>query len=728
MNNLESESGILNLEFHTFETSNTNYKPNYMRKIFTLVVLTICLAVQLPAQVLVGTDPMLKNAILEEFTGIHCTYCPEGHAIAASIVENNPGRAFAIALHQGSFAAPSGSEPDYRTPFGDPIANQTGLTGYPSGTVNRHLFSGTKTALDRGAWSGACDMIMQETSPVNIGITSDYEAATRQLTINVELYYTSNAPTSTNFINVALTQDSVYGPQTGGGAGNNYRHMHMLRHMITGQWGDQVTTTTAGSVVNRTYTYTVPAAYLSVPAIVEHMKVVAFVSKDHQEIYTGDQVDAIGGTNLYIGKFTSDESYIQSGNPGVEQLFNLEALSNLAGTEVFEMWLEGENVPSDWQYSFIVNGLEQTQLTNVDLINGMPSPVTIKVTPGTSAGFPSFIIKMRSLSNPAAPIKMYKVMLVSGVTDLLVNGTGGPQSVDNQGAYTAGFDAAGITSYAVVNANVMRDMINADAYDDVITCWLNIAWTFPALSDSQAEAVMAFMDAGHNIFIGGQDIGWDIMSGADGSNGTPVTQEFYTDYLKAAFVNDGSSSNNRLNAVTTDPLFGAVAQSTIVDVYGGNMYPDEINALTGADVIFKYQVATKNGAIKYQAPDYRAIYFGIGLEMVGNADVRNEIIEITRQWLTGEFVGVEYTDAANTLLSGQNYPNPASDYTYLSVSKEAIGGTLVIFDMSGRKVLSQQLNSGILYRIDLSNLHSGVYSYSILKDNNRSGARKLIVK
>ena len=43
------------------------------------------------AQNIVGTDPENKNVILEEFTGIHCTYCPQGHQIAQGIQNSNPG-------------------------------------------------------------------------------------------------------------------------------------------------------------------------------------------------------------------------------------------------------------------------------------------------------------------------------------------------------------------------------------------------------------------------------------------------------------------------------------------------------------------------------------------------------------------------------------------------------------------------------------------------------------
>lgn len=699
-----------------------------MSKRFFTIISGLFVAATVSAQVLVGTDPMLKNSILEEYTGIHCGYCPDGHLIAQGIMDANPGRAFTIAIHQGSFATPSAGEPDYRTDFGDALAGQTALTGYPSGTVNRHVFSGSTTALSRGAWSASAAQIMQQVSPVNVGISSSYEASTRELTIDVELYYTSDAPTASNYINVALIQDSIYGPQTSGGAGNNYRHMHMLRHLITGQWGDAVTTTTAGSLVNRTYTYTVPASYRSVPALVENMKVVVFVTKDHQEIYTGDEVDAIGGSNLYIGKLVSTESYIQKGYPTAENLFNLEAISNITGTEPFEFSLGAESAPADWQASFIIDGQEYTSNAVINLTKGETKPVVVKVVAGNLAGFPGFVLNMKSVNNPSAPAKQYRVMVVSGVTDLVVNGTGGPQSQTHQAVYLNGLAASGIASYAVVDANVMRDMVNANAFWDVFNLWLNIAWTFPALTDDQAEAVMDFMDAGHNVLIAGQDVGWDIMSGASGSNGTAVTRNFFTNYLNAGFVDDGSTANNKLTAVATDPVFGAVPQSNIVDVYAGNMYPDVITASTGSDAIFNYNGnAAKTAAIKYQAANYRSVYFGIGLEMVSDATIRNQIIELSRIWLTGDMTGVEYTNAVNALFSGNIYPNPAAQTAWLMLTDEARGALISVYDINGSLVSETTAGGKPLHQLDVSALRQGVYVVKLTSANGTLAVQRLVI-
>jgi len=95
-----------------------NYTLNVLFTFFTLTVF---------AQTIVSTDPENKKVVLEEFTGIHCGYCPDGHAIAQNIQNNNPGDVFIINIHQGGFANPGAIvEPDFRTPFGNALAAQSG--------------------------------------------------------------------------------------------------------------------------------------------------------------------------------------------------------------------------------------------------------------------------------------------------------------------------------------------------------------------------------------------------------------------------------------------------------------------------------------------------------------------------------------------------------------------------------------------------------------------------
>jgi len=245
-------------------------------------------------QTIVSTAPENRKAILEEFTGIHCVYCPQGHAIAEQILNNNPGNAFAINIHQGGYATPGSGEPDFRTPFGNAIAGQTGLTGYPAGTVNRHNFPGFEmgnsgtTAMGRGEWMAAANQILNMPSYVNMAVEASIDLDSRQLTVHVESYYTGDSPQSTNFLNVALLQNNTAGPQTGGNAGNSYNHMRRLVYLVTGQWGEEINTTTQGSFIDKTYVYTIPEDYNNIPVILSDMELVVFMTETHQEIISGN--------------------------------------------------------------------------------------------------------------------------------------------------------------------------------------------------------------------------------------------------------------------------------------------------------------------------------------------------------------------------------------------------------------------------------------------------------
>jgi len=268
-----------------------------MKKFLSLVIVALLTSFTLSAQSdqFVPTTPSNKNVVLEEYTGINCGYCPDGHRIANQIAAQNPGRVSVINIHAGSYAANT-----YTTTFGNALANQTGLTGYPSGTVNRHVFSGSNTALSRSAWANAANTILNTTSPVNIAAQGTLDWTTRELSLTVQLYYTANEANPTNMLNVAIVQDNVLGSQSGASynpdqvVGNQYKHMHMLRHLITGQWGEEITTTTQGSFVEKTYTYTIPSSLGSpnpITAKLEDLHFIVFVAQGHQEILTGCQAE-----------------------------------------------------------------------------------------------------------------------------------------------------------------------------------------------------------------------------------------------------------------------------------------------------------------------------------------------------------------------------------------------------------------------------------------------------
>ena len=257
---------------------------------------------------LASTTPSNRNAILEDFTGVRCGYCPDGHVRAKAAADANPGKFIIMAVHAGSYANPATGWANFTTPYGNSLVAQSSVAGYPAGTVNRVLATDLgatpqKTgglAMSRGDWAKAGNAIMAKPSYVNIGSKATFDAATRLLTVKVDMYYTGDAPAANN-VNVALLQDKLYSKQSGGTPdGNNYRQDHVLRDFITGQWGEVVpeASTKMASKYTKTFTYTVPEHYNGPDTFkegggmvkIEDCEIVVFVAEGKTNIVTGIQV------------------------------------------------------------------------------------------------------------------------------------------------------------------------------------------------------------------------------------------------------------------------------------------------------------------------------------------------------------------------------------------------------------------------------------------------------
>lgn len=274
------------------------------------------------SQTIVSTTPENKKVILEKFTGINCQFCPDGTVVANNIKNNYPDDFFIINIHVGGFATPGAGQPDFRTPFGTAINNQAGVVGYPAGTINRQVFPGWSqngangTAMSRNFWSAATNQTLNQSSYVNLGVEASIDVNTRELTVHVEAYYTGDSPVSTNKLNVALLQNNTLGPQVAGGMGNNYPHMQRLVHMVTGQWGVDVNTTTSGSFISETFTYTIPADYNGVPVdfFEAEMEVVVFMAETQQNIISGN-----GAYATYTGLAHANDAAIVNVNDLLDQ-------------------------------------------------------------------------------------------------------------------------------------------------------------------------------------------------------------------------------------------------------------------------------------------------------------------------------------------------------------------------------------------------------------------------
>ena len=234
-----------------------------------------------------------KKVLIEQFTGNRCQYDPLGHKILDSIINlNRPGSVFGINIHTGIYASA------YTTDFGRALQEQSLCNGFPEATVNRHFFSdlsiNSGDAINKDNYFSATNQMLNQISCANIAANATINRSTRELKVNVAVYYTSSVDNATHKINVALLQDSIWGSQAGAetyypdyynAITGEYCHMHMLRHLVTGQWGDDIIPV-MGSVIRKTYNYTIPAQISNENVVLDHLKVLVFLAEGKNEIIT----------------------------------------------------------------------------------------------------------------------------------------------------------------------------------------------------------------------------------------------------------------------------------------------------------------------------------------------------------------------------------------------------------------------------------------------------------
>lgn len=707
-----------------------------MKKII-LTSLLMSIAMWAISQTIVTTTPQYKTAVLEEFTGIHCTYCPDGHKRAKELKSDYPGRVILVNVHVGGYAVPSGNEPDFRTPYGTAIDNMVGVSGYPAGTVNRAIFPALNNTmeLNRGQWRAAAEDEMQDIAPVNIGATTSYNPSTREITINVEAYYTSNAANGNyNLLNIALLQDSLEGPQTGGSTYNpgdilpngKYNHDHMLRDFVTGQWGDSIKTTTAGSVYTYSVVYTIPNNVNGVVVNPDHCELALYITNTNKDVLNGitvpiDNGNNNGNTAPNYGNFNNlNAAVLQGANPGVSNFtFDFTSTFTNAQDFVFELTTDA---PQDWSADYTVAGNTYTTKDTITLAGSTAINMGVNVTPGTTKKVAKYTLSTWPISDTTNKTSQ-DVYVIYGITDLIVAGSGdwgdgGAHNFDQ--VFLDGLAHASNTAYDITSAYVMKEAQNAGALTGVNNIYYNVAWTFPSFYDDEATALMAFMTAGGNVFVAGQDIGWEINDSQSGY-GTPTTQNLYNNYFNATFVNDGNTSNSTLVAETTDAVFNSVATGNISDVYGNsNVYPDQITPKNGAMEIFHYTSASKKAGLRYTNGTYKLVYVGVGMEMIPSA-VSKEIIKLSHDWFYG-LVSAEQLDALGAGITV--YPNPSNGVYNIELTTEGNYQVSVV-NVLGEEVMNFNINAPSKKQFNIHEFSNGVY-FVKLNNGTETIVRKII--
>lgn len=367
------------------------------------------------AQLPVSTAAQNKKIVLEEYTGIYCGYCPDGHSIANTIYANNPGNCVLINIHTGGYATVAAGEPDLTTTIGTAIGNMTGMgiTGYPAGDVNRTVLTGTVMSAGRGSWTSMGNTVKAQAAYCNVAVEGSVDAATRVLTYTAQVYYTANSPATTNSLTVMLLEDKVLGPQHNYGspyynaanynADGSYNHNHVLRKGLTaGNFGITIPVTTAGTTFTTSGTYTIPATYgasgKTNPCMLGNIELAAFVTQTNSL--------TINGANGPI---------------------NITNVANTNDAGVSSLVADAETCAGNLQpmkFNLVNNG--SANMTSASITYSVSGGTAMNYNfSGNLAPFTQTVITLPAYSFPASATNTLSVLVTS------VNGSSDPNATNN---------------------------------------------------------------------------------------------------------------------------------------------------------------------------------------------------------------------------------------------------------------------------------------------------------
>ena len=303
----------------------------------------------------VGTDVQLKNVLLEEFTGMRCGYCPEGHKIAYRMKEKWGERVSVVAIHCGYFALAGRYEPDFMVADGEILGDFLGGTysSFPSGAINRRDWQNNGSyPMGRFFWEDYSKEVMNETAPVNLWAKAEIDAKTQNMQIRVEGYFTENVTEEKPRLNVMLTQNNVLGLQYGGGMGEDYPHQHMLRDAVTDAMGEELEQYNKGDYFVKEYVYPLPKSFKEVAVDIGELELVVFVTRGK-----GDVLNVISLKPDYVGellplraKITPYKIPVSGGYRYSYVQLMLSNMSNsVLTTADFDVTLNGVVTESQWK-------------------------------------------------------------------------------------------------------------------------------------------------------------------------------------------------------------------------------------------------------------------------------------------------------------------------------------------------------------------------------------------
>jgi hypothetical protein len=461
---------------------------------------------------------------------------------------------------------------------------------------------------------------------------------------------------SSMYLRMAINEDNAtYGP---------HAHDDVTRDMLD---DIPITVDGLGEIQNVNEIFDIDPSWVE-----SELDIIAFIQDDTDKSVLGSAITEPNPD--YSLRYYTLGHRIAVGPAGWEpyqfDFFHLYNVGNLTDDYTISVELDA---PDGWTAILCEEGVCWGPIVYETLTPGAELALLVEIEAPTS-GYGVATVTLSQSNQPAGMERTFKYTYLTNDLEVLVVDDDG---IDEYEQYlTDALEYFGY-SYGVWDHN-LRAPSTGTLFNFPIVVW-SVGDAFPTLEESDRTALAGYLNAGKNLFITGQDIGWEMHDlGGD-------AYQWYQDYLHATFITD-DSHDNTLEGVPGDIVTGGLD----LVIEGGDgadnqVAPDDIDPADGsATVIWTYD-EDKNGGLRADTGTHKVVYLAFGYEAIDSAHDRRIVLRRIIRWFNGVGGACEAEPVFRAALSITPNPVQASSLVRFTLP-EAGQADLQIFGPDGRLI------------------------------------------
>lgn len=409
---------------------------------------------------------------------------------------------------------------------------------------------------------------------------------------------------------------------------------------------------------------------------------------------------------------------------GTDLSFDFNAVSKTSIDQDINVAATITNLPAGWTASIMADGNTYPSPATIVLPANSEKLITVKISGPNDAMLNKKVsVKVETNSLTLFPsVKNSLNFTAVTPSNILFMDLAGTATSRFTQAFTAATQAY-VSLNAEESAGLDSTSLNASTIKKI---FYSTGAAFSGTLTAEASQVFAsYLESGGNLFIMGQDIGYDVFSAA----GSPEAQDFYGNYLGAEYVSDGTNAAFTVTPDENDLIMTPALPASLSIATSTTSYPDQLSVSGTGTAFLNYSTGSVAG-IHNSTDVWKTVYIGFRMESIGASGApvafRNALIARANGWFDNLLTSNEMQQSIAASMPA--FPNPATQKLYVPVSSGK--GSIQLSDLTGKVVREMEISTAAssVATMDVAGLTPGVYMLQTKGTSAQGVVQKIVIE